>query len=182
MATSGVERLDVQQAIAATDQPRVFGDQVGAEQAMGRQVGHAQRGGLEREPDGEVGVLFELQRPRLAVLAGASKIVAEAGADVTHPGSADLAHTAGADQLIEQHVRDRADQLEVSAPLADQLVAGGERNERFERHAHGHASAVWNVSLDGLGHGAHAAHLGDLCHARQRKRLSASSQPGILRG
>ena len=60
------------------------------------------------------------------------------------------AHTAGADEQIEEDVGDRTDQGEVAAPLPDQLVAGGVGDRGFQRRAHAHGAAVGDEAGDRL--------------------------------
>ena len=86
------------------------------------------------------------------LLHGAAIVVAEAGADIADPRGDDAADASGADELVEQHVGDGADQREVPAPLADQLVTGGERDGRLERGAHADRGAVGDEAGDGLLH------------------------------
>jgi len=52
--------------------------------------------------------------------------------------------------LVEEHVRDRTDQLQIAPPVADQLVPGRERDQRLEGHADGHRSAIGHEAVDGF--------------------------------
>ena len=52
-----------------------------------------------------------------SLFARAAIVVSETRADVADPGGRYLAHAAGADQLIEQHVGDRPDEFE-AGPVA----------------------------------------------------------------
>jgi hypothetical protein len=53
--------------------------------------------------------------------------------------------------LVERDVGDRTDELEVTPPLADELVREGERDRRLERAAQRDGGAVRNEARDGLG-------------------------------
>jgi len=93
-------------------------------------------------PDGE--------RLRDALLHGAPEVVAEPRAHVAHPGGDDASHAARPHELVEEHVRDGAHQGEVAPPLSDQLVAGGEEDERLQRRAHADRGAIGDEAGDGL--------------------------------
>ena len=95
---------------------------------------------------------MDLDRTWHAVLRGAAVAVAETLGDVTDPGGGNAPHAAGADQLIEQRIRYRPDQLEVPATLADHLVARRERDQRLERDSDGDGRTVGHESFDGLRH------------------------------
>jgi hypothetical protein len=66
------------------------------------------------------------------VLHGPAIVVAEPGGDIAHPGRLDATNAAGADELIEEDVRDGADQGEAAPSLANELVAGLEGDESLE--------------------------------------------------
>src|SRR6185312_9003383 len=123
----------------------VAGD-VAAEQRAHGDVGDTERAGQQGEADTVVAVIHDLDGMGLSLLGGAAVVVAQALADVADPGGDDTAHAAGADQLVEEDVGDRADQREVAAALADDLVAGGEGNQRLQRQAERYAGAVWHVA------------------------------------
>ena len=83
-----------------------------------------------------VAVLLELQRRRPAVLDRVAQPVQRADAGVAAPGEHQPAGAAHPDQLVVDDVRRHPHQRQVAAPLADDLVAGGERDqvgEAFER-------------------------------------------------
>ena len=65
----------------------------------------------------------------------------------------DAAHAASADELVERDVRDRTDELEVAAPLADELVRERERDRRLERAAERDRGAIRHVAFDRLPQG-----------------------------
>ena len=142
---------DVHQAVDLFD-VRIRAQDVAAEERPRRQVRHVPRRGPERHRDREVGVVVDLDRPRDPLLGGAPVAVAKPFGNVAHPGGGDTAHAAGADELVEQGVRDGSDELEVLAALPDQLVSGGKWDERLERGAEGYGRTVGDESIDGLGH------------------------------
>src|SRR5271166_360132 len=98
-------------------------------------------------------MIFDRDRARDAVLGRAPVIVAQPGADVARPGGDDGLHAAGADELIKENVGDRADERQIALVLADELVAGGERDERFERQPERDRGAVGDVLRDRIAHG-----------------------------
>ena len=147
----GLNRRDVQQAGLSQAHPRVALRQVGPEQRAGRQIRHTHRRGEQSKADREIRVLFQLEPARRnLVFDRAPVVVAEAGADVADPGCGDSPHAAGPDELIEQDVRDGSDQLQVTTLLADQLVRGGERDQRLERRAQSNRCPVRYEAIYGL--------------------------------
>src|SRR5262245_55120145 len=85
-----------------------------------------------------------------ALLYGATVAMAESFADVADPGRDDATDTARADQLIEKDVGDGADQRQIAAALADQLVSSGKGNQRLQRAAKRDARAVRHKALNRL--------------------------------
>jgi hypothetical protein len=79
--------------------------------------------------------------------------MAEPRAHVPHPRGHDARDASGAHQLVEEDVRDGADEGQVPASLADQLVTSGEGNGRLERGAHAHHAAIGNEAGHRFPHG-----------------------------
>src|SRR5262249_45244149 len=127
----------------------------------GREVGHTERGGLQRQRDGEVRVVLDLERPRDPLLERPAEAVARAVLDVADPGRHHPAGAAGRDELVEADVGDGADEREVAAALADQLVGGGEGNEALQRGAQGHDTPIRDVPAHRLDQRQDLAHFGD---------------------
>jgi hypothetical protein len=70
------------------------------------------------------------------------EIVARAGYDVANPGGPDPAHAPGTDNLVEQDVRNRADERQATFALADDFVTGGKRDEGFLRSPQGDGTTI----------------------------------------
>jgi len=83
--------------------------------------------------------------------------VAKTLGHIADPSRGDSANAAGADELIEQRIRDRPDELELAPPLPDHLVPRRKRNERFEGGAERDSRAVGHEAFDRLGHRHHLA-------------------------
>ncbi len=106
---------------------------------------------------GGVRMLFQFQLLRPAVFHGIAETVQRADARIAAPRKDELVDAAHADQLVVDQVRRHADQSEMFAALADDLVAGGMRNEvgeAFQRHR----VAVANGGLDGFGERRNTRH------------------------
>ena len=101
--------------------------------------------------------------------------VQAADARVAEPGEDELARHAGADHLVVDDVRRHADERQVAAALADDLVAGREADEVREA-LDGDAVAVPDERRDRI---PHAGHLGG-GHASIRSR-SAGLQEAAQR-
>ena len=149
------ERADRQQARSAEwviDRPnsRMTADDIAPHPGQRRQVGETHRGRLERQANGEVRMVFHDDPPRLPLFVGAAKPVTRSTRDVAHPGGDHLGHCAGGDQLVERHVRDRPDQRQVLAALADDLVHSGEGDAGLERQAERDGIAVVHLFGDRL--------------------------------
>src|SRR5215472_2514126 len=97
-------------------------------------------------------MIDDLDRLRDSIFSRAAIVVAEAGAHVADPRSDDALHTTGANELVEQDVGDRADERQAAPALADDLVTGCKRDERFEREPHRYRVAVADETRDGLAH------------------------------
>ena len=138
--------------VAGHRQAGIRAQDIAAQQGSRGQARHVPRRGPEREGDGEVRVVVDLERTWDPVLARSPVAVAETLGHVADPGGGDAAHAPGADELVEQGIRDGPDQLEVPPALPDHLVPGGEGDERLEGGAHCHGGAIGHVSLDGLPH------------------------------
>jgi hypothetical protein len=82
------------------------------------------------------------------VLHRVTEAVQRTHARVPAPGEHEAVGAAGADELVVDHVGRHPHEAQVSAPLADQLVPGGVRDEVREP-LHGHRVAV----VDERGHG-----------------------------
>jgi hypothetical protein len=113
-------------------------------------VGHAERARQECERDAVVAVVHDGDRLRLAVLARAPIVVAKPLADVADPRRNHPRDATRADQLVEEDVGDRADEGEVALALADQLVTGGEGNQRLQRTAERDLCAIRHEPRDRL--------------------------------
>ena len=85
--------------------------------------------------DAEVRVVAHLDAPRDPILHGAPVRMRKPRRHVPHPGRAHAVHAPRADELVERDVRDRADELEITPALPDQLVRERERDRRLERAA-----------------------------------------------
>ena len=79
-----------------------------------------------------------------------AQAVQRAHARIAAPGKRQLARAAHADHLVVDQVRRHPHQVQVMATLADDLVAGGERDEMGEAFQR-HARAVVHVLGDGVG-------------------------------
>ena len=146
--------------IAVQNQTRVRLQDVAPQQRAGRDVRRIPRGRPQRERDGEVGVVVDLDVARDPLLGRAAVAVTEALGDVPDPRRGDPPHTARADELVEQRIRYRTHELEIPPPLADDLVPGRERDQRLEGAAHRDSGPIRNEPLDGLGHRHDLAQLG----------------------
>jgi hypothetical protein len=69
------------------------------------------------------------------LLIGPPEAIARATCNVPDPGGDHAGDGACADELVERHVRDGADQGQVSTLLADDLVDGSEGNAGLEGQA-----------------------------------------------
>ena len=133
IATSGVSA-----GTAASCSP-VNGQMIGAHVRPACQVGagvaahHREREsrGAGRVPvrHPRVAVLVELDRSGPAVLDRVAEAVQRADARVAAVGEHELAGGAHPDHLVVEDVRRHPDQLELAPALAQQLVAGGERDQ-----------------------------------------------------
>ena len=170
----GLDRGDVQQPWFTGTQPWVALDQVGTKQRSRWQVRHAHGGGEQSEAHREVRMLLELQAIGDPLLDGAAVVVAEAGTDISDPGGGDPSHAARTNELVEEHVRDRPDELQLAPTLPNQGVSRRERDQRFERGAHYHRCSVWHESLDGF---VQPLELHRLTEYYGRALLSCASQP-----
>jgi len=108
--------------------PGMVPHDIAAKAGEGGQIGHAHGSSLQCEADAEVAVVFHRQRSRDAMLECATECVPRATCDVAYPGRDHPSHGAGANQLVKGHVGDRADQGQVFALLADDLVDRCERD------------------------------------------------------
>ena len=113
----------------------------------------------EREPGGAghvaighpgVAMFFDLQRDRPGVLNRVTEPVERADARVAAPREDQLAHAARADELVVDQVRRHPDERQVAAPLPDELVPGGERDQVGEP-LHRHGVAITDRPLHGFG-------------------------------
>ncbi len=130
----GVERRDGGELLAgerAHDRRERggVGDEVGA--AVAAQHGERQAGRAGGVAVGHPGVavLLDLQRPRPAVLDGVAEAVQRADAGVAAPREDQLAHAAGADQLVVDDVGRHPHDGQVAPALADDLLPGGDGDE-----------------------------------------------------
>jgi hypothetical protein len=92
-------------------------------------------------------VFIDLEWTGPVVLDGIPQPVERSDTGIPTPREHQLRRAAHADHLVEQHIRRQANQREITPTLADDLVAGGERNEVGEPF-HGHAVAVMDQGLD----------------------------------
>jgi pilus assembly protein Flp/PilA len=162
----GLEGRDANRAVHDAE-PGVGAEDVGPEQRPGGDVGRAPGGGPQRQGDREVGVVVDLQGERDRAFGAPTVVVAKPLGDVANPGCRHPPHAAGAHQLVEERVRDGGDQLEVTPALADDLVAGGEGDQRFQRAAHRDRHPVAHMALDGRSHG-HQLGQGGACPSSLR--------------
>ena len=108
------------------------------------------RAGLVGVGHGGVRMLLDRDRRRPAVLVGVAEAMQRADAGIANPGEYQLVGAAHADELIVNEVGRHADQREVPAALADDLVSRGKRNEMGEA-LHGHRIAVADGRFHGRG-------------------------------
>jgi hypothetical protein len=102
-------------------------------------------------------VLLDLDRPRPSVLDRVAKAMKATDAGVPAVGEHQPARDAHADHLVIHKIGRHPDQLELTPALADDLVAGLERDqvrEALERDR----VAVADDRLDGVGEGHHLGH------------------------
>ena len=93
---------------------------------------------------------------------GAAIIVPQSRRHVANPGGNNFLHATCADELIKLHIRNRPDKSQISSLLADDFIARGERDQRFERAAHGDGHVIVNVRGNGIMKRAHFVHNGHL--------------------
>ena len=103
--------------------------QVGAGVAAQHRERQPRRARRRRRSPCRVRVLVDLERPRPAVLDRVAQAVQRADARVAAPGEDHLRRAAHADHLVVDDVGRHADERQVAAALADDLVAGGERDQ-----------------------------------------------------
>ncbi len=94
-------------------------------------------------------VFFERERSGPALLHRIAQPMQRADARIAAPGENQLRRAARADQLIVDQIRRHADQRQIAAPLTDDLVPRGERNQVCEAFQSHHIT-VANHFLDGL--------------------------------
>src|SRR2546428_5861094 len=165
----GADRGDKYDRIAAEGivraaEGRVRREDLAAEERARRDVRRAQGAREERQSDGEVAVVLDGDPPRDPLLRRAAVAVREPGGHVADPRRHDLRYAPRADELVEEDVRDRADEREVAPTLTDQLVTGTEWDRRLERATHRDGRTVGHEARDRLAHGH------DLGHADERYR------------
>jgi hypothetical protein len=76
-----------------------------------------------------VAVFLYLQRDRPGMLDRVAEPVQRADTGIAAPGEDQLARAARADELVIDQVRRHPDQRQVTAPLPDHLLPGGERDQ-----------------------------------------------------
>ena len=84
-----------------------------------------------------MGVLFDLKRPRDPLFNGAAQAMQRANARVAQITEHQCACYARRNHLVIDHVRRHANQRQIAASLADDLVSGGKADESgkaFNRH------------------------------------------------
>ena len=97
-----------------------------------------------------MGVLDELDRPRPAVLDGVAHAVQRPDARVAAVGEDHPLDAPEADHLVEEDVRRQPDHGEIGEALAQQLMAGGERDEVREA-LEGDEASIPHQRRDGFG-------------------------------
>src|SRR3972149_2694331 len=90
-------------------------------------------------------MIGDLDRARNSLLDGSPEVVAGAGGDVSDPSGDDRPPAPRPDEDVEKHVRNRSDERELAALLANELVPRGEGHESFEPRAHEDRDSVPNV-------------------------------------
>ena len=103
--------------------------QVAADIAAEDRARQARRARLIGIGHGGVRVLLDLELLRPAVFDGIAETVQRADTRIAAPREDKLVDATHADQLIIDQVRRHADQREMLAPLADDLMTGRVRNE-----------------------------------------------------
>src|SRR3979490_3522680 len=104
-----------------------------------------------------MGMLLIGERARPAILDRVAHAVARADAWIAGPEKHRLVGAAHADELVIDQVGRHADQREAPAALADDLVAGGVRNEMGEAF-HRERVAVADIGLHGGRQGHELSH------------------------
>ena len=131
--------------------------QVAADIAAEHRAGQARGARLVGVGHGGVRMLLDFELVRPAVLDRVAETMQRADARIAAPGKHQLVGAAHADELVVDQVRRHADQRQVLAALADDLVAGGMGNEMGEAF-HRHRVAVADGGLDGFGERRNTRH------------------------
>ena len=124
--------------------------QVDADVAAQHRQRQPRGAGLVGIGHGGVGMLLDRERLRPAVLDRIAEAVQRADAGIAAPGEHDLVDAAHADELVVDQVGRHADQRQALLLLADDLVAGGMRDQVGEP-LHGHGVAIADGRFHGLG-------------------------------
>ena len=144
-------------------------EEIGARVAAHQRARHPRCAGHVAVRHPGVAVLLELDRPRPAVLDRVAEAMQRAHARVAAVGEHQLARRADPEHLVVEQVRRHPDQLQLAPPLAQHLVAGGERDqvrEALQRHR----IAVVHELGDGL------AEREDLSHVRRANDCASCEQ------
>src|SRR5271170_918489 len=105
---------------------------------------------MQRERHRDIGVIHYFQTPRNTAFDRATETIANACRHVSNPRGHHARNAACADQLVEENIGNGADESEVAAALANEFMAGGERNHLLELRAEKHNGARWNMARDGV--------------------------------
>ncbi len=95
-------------------------------------------------------MIFNGQRSGNPLLNGPPEVVADPRAYIAHPGRPNPGDTTPADKLIKKHIRNRADEGQVSDALADDFVSGGKGDQSFQRGPQGNRLARCYIPGDGF--------------------------------
>src|SRR6266487_5526031 len=125
------QRRAIQRRLLAAER-RVLARDIAAQERARRNIRRSYAGGQQREANAEIAVVLDRNGAGNALLRGASIAMAQAFADVSDPGRLDFRDAARADELIEEHIGDGADQGEVALLLAYHLKARRVGYERLQ--------------------------------------------------
>src|SRR5690242_19953083 len=115
-----------------------------------RQKRHTHCSGLQGKGNSEV---RHIKDANAACLNRAAEVISLAHHYVADPGRDDVLHASSADDLVEEAIRDGADQAKIALLLPDHFVACGKRNHLLELQSKGYGRTIGNKLGDRLAHG-----------------------------
>src|SRR5262249_2608038 len=144
---------------------------IAAHGGAGRQERDSHSTGLQGQRDGEVRQIenFELlsRGAWVLLLGGAAEVVGRSHHHVSNLGGHHISHPSGPDKLIEENVRNWADEPQIAFSLPDDLVASSKRNHLLHLKPQSNAGAIRNKFRDRLLHAdnfGHARKLTEYCY------------------